>query len=412
MGVGRAGGGRAGGGWAGSSAGCGRVRGQRVRVRPGVRGAAADRRAGAGGPSRRGVHAVRGGAHGGRADRGAAGAVGGVPAQAPRHDRDGPDPVRGHGGDPGGLRLRAARLRTAARDLGRGRRRQDRVRRGERGVPEGPRTAGRPARGERAVRVHELELHRGRAAAGRGGDQPVRPGGHRGGRRAELPALRAGHRRDPRPGGTAAAAGRQEPGAGGRTARRLAAHHARSRSAGAVPQQHARVRSDHGHRAPAGGAPPAPAPLPALAVRTRLRRALSRRTHRLPAGPPCGSPRCSPPTGSNVRPGISSPVPCRPGRSASRRPSPCAPRSAGCSPPPPARVPPLRWRDCSTWPPRSCFPGVRGRPSNFDGLDTDGDGLLDRDAYLAGIRDFVITGSSPMAAAYGTDRPLLDTHGR
>ncbi|MGG8407803.1 EF-hand domain-containing protein [Streptomyces sp. 12297] len=48
----------------------------------------------------------------------------------------------------------------------------------------------------------------------------------------------------------------------------------------------------------------------------------------------------------------------------------------------------------------------------FDGLDTDGDGLLERDAYLAGIRDFVITGSSPMAAAYGTDRPLLDTHGR
>lgn len=41
----------------------------------------------------------------------------------------------------------------------------------------------------------------------------------------------------------------------------------------------------------------------------------------------------------------------------------------------------------------------------FDALDTDCDGLIDRDAYLAGIRDFVTTGSSPMAAAYGTGRP-------
>ncbi|GAA2219328.1 EF-hand domain-containing protein [Streptomyces nogalater] len=38
----------------------------------------------------------------------------------------------------------------------------------------------------------------------------------------------------------------------------------------------------------------------------------------------------------------------------------------------------------------------------FDALDTDRDGLIDRDAYLAGIRDFVTTGDSPMAAAYGT----------
>ncbi|MEV5341984.1 EF-hand domain-containing protein [Streptomyces sp. NPDC052676] len=37
----------------------------------------------------------------------------------------------------------------------------------------------------------------------------------------------------------------------------------------------------------------------------------------------------------------------------------------------------------------------------FDALDADRDGLVDRDAYLTGIRDFVTTGSSPMAAAYG-----------
>ncbi|MGZ9935145.1 EF-hand domain-containing protein [Streptomyces sp. NC-S4] len=42
----------------------------------------------------------------------------------------------------------------------------------------------------------------------------------------------------------------------------------------------------------------------------------------------------------------------------------------------------------------------------FDGLDTDHDGLVERDAYLAGIRDFVTTGVSPMGAAYGSpDRP-------
>ncbi|MFK8851076.1 EF-hand domain-containing protein [Streptomyces sp. Ac-502] len=40
----------------------------------------------------------------------------------------------------------------------------------------------------------------------------------------------------------------------------------------------------------------------------------------------------------------------------------------------------------------------------FDALDTDGDGLIDRDAYLRGIHAFVTTGSSPMAAAYGTGR--------
>ncbi|MFD0395503.1 hypothetical protein ACFQ3Z_38895 [Streptomyces nogalater] len=43
----------------------------------------------------------------------------------------------------------------------------------------------------------------------------------------------------------------------------------------------------------------------------------------------------------------------------------------------------------------------------FDALDTDRDGLIDRDAYLAGIRDFVTTGDSPMAAAYGTGAPRI-----
>ncbi|MEV5599610.1 EF-hand domain-containing protein [Streptomyces sp. NPDC052496] len=43
----------------------------------------------------------------------------------------------------------------------------------------------------------------------------------------------------------------------------------------------------------------------------------------------------------------------------------------------------------------------------FDALDTDGDGLVGRDAYLAGIKSFVTAGSSPMAAAYGTARPVL-----
>ncbi|MFI8266563.1 hypothetical protein [Streptomyces sp. NPDC085665] len=38
----------------------------------------------------------------------------------------------------------------------------------------------------------------------------------------------------------------------------------------------------------------------------------------------------------------------------------------------------------------------------FDDLDTDADGLIDRDDYLAGIHDYVTTGSSPMAAAYRT----------
>ncbi|MGW2490666.1 EF-hand domain-containing protein [Streptomyces sp. NPDC001606] len=39
----------------------------------------------------------------------------------------------------------------------------------------------------------------------------------------------------------------------------------------------------------------------------------------------------------------------------------------------------------------------------FDDLDTDGDGFVDRDTYLTGIREFVTTGVSPMAAVYGDD---------
>ena len=68
---------------------------------------------------------------------------------------------------------------------------------------------------ERPVRVHELELDRGRAAPGRGGDRPVRAGHHRGGRCAQLPVLRAGDHRDPRPGGTPAESRRRQgPGSG------------------------------------------------------------------------------------------------------------------------------------------------------------------------------------------------------
>ncbi|KAA6215195.1 EF-hand domain-containing protein [Streptomyces albofaciens JCM 4342] len=44
----------------------------------------------------------------------------------------------------------------------------------------------------------------------------------------------------------------------------------------------------------------------------------------------------------------------------------------------------------------------------FDALDTDGSGLIDRDTYLAGIKTFVTAGSSPMAAAYGAGRPVLE----
>ncbi|MDH6539997.1 Ca2+-binding EF-hand superfamily protein [Streptomyces sp. SPB4] len=38
----------------------------------------------------------------------------------------------------------------------------------------------------------------------------------------------------------------------------------------------------------------------------------------------------------------------------------------------------------------------------FDDLDTDRDGFVERDAYLAGIHDYVTTGVSPMGAVYGS----------
>ena len=79
---------------------------------------------------------------------------------------------------PGRVRARLAQLRPAAGGLGHRRRGQDRVQRGQRRLPEGARAAGGPARGERPVRVHDVDRHRGRAAARRGRDRAVRPGDH------------------------------------------------------------------------------------------------------------------------------------------------------------------------------------------------------------------------------------------
>ncbi|MFD9685977.1 EF-hand domain-containing protein [Kitasatospora sp. NPDC059146] len=39
----------------------------------------------------------------------------------------------------------------------------------------------------------------------------------------------------------------------------------------------------------------------------------------------------------------------------------------------------------------------------FDVLDADRDGFVDREAYLLGIRDFLTTGASALAGAYGSD---------
>ena len=58
--------------------------------------------------------------------------------------------------------------------------------------------AGGPARRERAVRVHDLDRHRARAAARRGRDRAVRPGDDRGGQRGQLPAVGGGDPRDRR----------------------------------------------------------------------------------------------------------------------------------------------------------------------------------------------------------------------
>ncbi|MFD9598655.1 EF-hand domain-containing protein [Kitasatospora sp. NPDC086009] len=41
----------------------------------------------------------------------------------------------------------------------------------------------------------------------------------------------------------------------------------------------------------------------------------------------------------------------------------------------------------------------------FDALDPDGGGTVDRDTYLAAIRDFLTTGTSSMASVYGDGRP-------
>ncbi|MER7583844.1 EF-hand domain-containing protein [Kitasatospora sp. NPDC097691] len=46
-----------------------------------------------------------------------------------------------------------------------------------------------------------------------------------------------------------------------------------------------------------------------------------------------------------------------------------------------------------------------GADAAFDALDPDGGGTVGRAAYLAAIRDFLTTGSSPMAGAYGGVRP-------
>lgn len=259
------------------------LRGQRLRLRPGIRGVPTDRRAGAACQSRRGVRAVRRGSRRGCVDRGAARAVDGVSPQTSRDDRDGPVPVRHHDDHPARLRVRLARFRPTAGRIHRGRRRKDRVQRGQRCFSQGPRPARSPARRERPVRVHELEFHRRRAADRWCRDRSVRAGHDRRGRRRQLPALGAGYQRDPRPRRTTAAA--REPGRRGRATRRLAAHSGPSRAPAALPQQHARRRTDHGHRAAAGRAPARPARFPTLAVRPRLRRALRRWTDRVPAGP-------------------------------------------------------------------------------------------------------------------------------
>ncbi|WP_107474921.1 MULTISPECIES: EF-hand domain-containing protein [unclassified Streptomyces] len=46
-----------------------------------------------------------------------------------------------------------------------------------------------------------------------------------------------------------------------------------------------------------------------------------------------------------------------------------------------------------------------GAAAAFAALDTDGDGTVDRAAYLLAIRDFVTSGASPMADAYGDGSP-------
>src|SRR5262249_19229002 len=82
----------------------GGVRGERLWLRSGFRGLAADRGAGARREPCPGVGVVRGGSGGGRADRAAARPVGRVPPQATGADHHGSDPVRGDGDDPDRVR--------------------------------------------------------------------------------------------------------------------------------------------------------------------------------------------------------------------------------------------------------------------------------------------------------------------
>ncbi|MFD8751046.1 EF-hand domain-containing protein [Kitasatospora sp. NPDC059577] len=48
---------------------------------------------------------------------------------------------------------------------------------------------------------------------------------------------------------------------------------------------------------------------------------------------------------------------------------------------------------------------AEGADAAFDALDVDGEGVVGRAAYLAAIHDFLTTGASPMAGAYGDARP-------
>jgi hypothetical protein len=44
----------------------------------------------------------------------------------------------------------------------------------------------------------------------------------------------------------------------------------------------------------------------------------------------------------------------------------------------------------------------------FDNLDTDGDGHVNRAAYLAAVRAFIGTGDSPLAVMYGAGESVVN----
>ncbi len=191
------------------------LRGQRLRLRAGVRGFPPDCRAGVACRRRAGVRAVGDRSGSGCVDGDATRSMGGVSAQATSHDRDGHGPFRGHDERACGLCLRSTEFRPATSRVGFGRCGQDRVQCRQRRLSQDSRPAGGPARGQRAVRVHDLGLHRYRTSAGRRGDRAVRAGDDRGGRRAQLSVLRAGdqppfvaektHRSEPARGGPGSA---------------------------------------------------------------------------------------------------------------------------------------------------------------------------------------------------------------